>query len=137
MGLGDEISSAVKWDSPSVDMQGTLRMATTKMADSGVSALVIKNGDEVAGIVTDMDLIRCIARGDDLDGVPVSSFMTSCEIISGKKIKTPCIQLDETQSVKNAIGTMDLAGVRHLLVTGEKGAGIISVQDLLRLVVEK
>lgn len=136
MGLEDEISSAVTWDSPGVDMQGTLRMAITKMANSGVSALVIKSGDELVGIVTDRDLMRCLARGDDLDGVPVSSFMTSCEIISGKRIKTPCIQLDETQSVKNAMGTMDLAGVRHLLVAGEKGAGIISIQDLLRLVVD-
>jgi CBS domain-containing protein len=136
MGLGNEISSAVKWDSPSVDLQVTLRTAITRMVNSGVSALVIKSGDNVVGVVTDMDLMRCIARGDDLDGVTVSSFMTSCEVISGKKIKTPCIQLDKTQSVKDAIGVMDLAGVHHLFVAGEKDAGVISAQDLLRLAIE-
>ncbi|MCX5869552.1 MAG: CBS domain-containing protein [Deltaproteobacteria bacterium] len=136
MGLGSEISSAVKWDSPSVDMQGTLRTAINKMVNNGVSALVVKSGDKVVGVVTDMDFMRCIAKGDDLDGVTVSSFMTSCEVISGKKIKIPCIQLDTTQSVKNAIGLMDLAGVHHLFVAGEEGAGVISAQDLLRLVVD-
>ena len=136
MGLGSEISSAVKWDSPSVDMQGTLRTAINKMVNSGVSALVVKSDDQVVGVVTDMDLMRCIAKGDDLDAVAVSSFMTSCEVISGKKIKSPCIQLDKTQSVKDAIGVMELAGVHHLFVAGEKDAGVISAQDLLRLVVE-
>jgi CBS domain-containing protein len=136
MGLGNEISSAVMWDLPSVDPQVTLRMAITRMVNSGVSALVVKSDDQVVGVVTDMDLMRCIARGDDLDGVPVSSFMTCCEVISGKKIKIPCIQLDKTQSVKNAIGVMDLAGVHHLFVAGEKDAGVISAQDLLRLVIE-
>lgn len=136
MGLGNEISSAVKWDSPSIDMRDTLRMTITKMVNSGVSALVIKSGDEVIGIVTEMDLLHCIANGDDFDGFTVSKFMTSCEIISGKKIKAPCIQLDETQSVENAIGVMNLAGVHHLLVTEGKKAGVVSAQDLLRLVID-
>lgn len=136
MGLGSEISSAVKWDSPSVDLQVTLRTAITRMVNSGVSALVVKSGDKVVGVVTDMDLMRCIAKGDDLDAVTVSNFMTSCEVISGKKIKIPCIQLDKTQNVKNAIGVMDLAGVHHLFITGKKDAGIISAQDLLRLAIE-
>ena len=136
MGLANEISSAVKWDSPSVEMRDNLRTAITKMANSGVSALVVKSGDVVVGVVTDMDLMGCIANGDDLDAVTASKFMTSCEIISDKKIKTPCVQLDETQSVENAIGVMALAGVHHLLVAGEKGAGVISAQDLLRLVVD-
>lgn len=136
MGLGTEISSAVKWDAPSVDIQDSLRSAIAKMAKSAVSALVVKSGDEVVGVVTDMDLMSCIAKGDDLDGLTAAKFMTSCEIISDKKIKTPCVQLDETQSVENAIGVMDVAGIHHLLVTGEKRAGIISAHDLLRLVVE-
>lgn len=136
MGLGSEISSAVMWDSPSVDLQVTLRTAITRMVNSGVSALVVKSGDKVVGVVTDMDLMRCIAKGDDLDAVTVSDFMTCCEVISGMKIKIPCIQLDKTQSVKNAIGVMDLAGVHHLFIAGEKDAGVISAQDLLRLAIE-
>jgi CBS domain-containing protein len=136
MGLEHEINSAVQWDTPKVEMQDTLRTAITRIARGMVSALIVKNEGQVVGIFTDMDLMGCIARGEDLDRITVSNFMTSCEIISGKTIKSPCVQLDETQSVKNALGVMDLAGIRHLLVTGERGVGIVSVHDLLRLVVE-
>lgn len=137
MGLGDAISSAVKWDAPSVAMQDTLRVAITKIANSGASALVVKSGDTVVGLVTDMDLMGSVAKGDDLDGMAVSTFMSACEIISDKAIKTPCVQLDETQSVENAIGVMDLAGTHHLLVTGGNEVGVVSAHDLLRLVVDE
>jgi len=136
MGLRNEISSAVKWDTPSIEAQDSLRTALIKMAKSGSSALVVKSGDEVIGVVTDMDLMDRIAKGEDLDIITASRFMTSCEIITDKRKKTPCVQLDETQSVENAIGVMATAGVHHLLVTGEKGAGVVSANDLLRLVVD-
>ncbi len=136
MGLGDEISPAVNWEAPSVDLADTLRTALTKLAKSGTSALVVKRGAEVIGVVTDMDFMGSIAKGGDLDGVTVSEFMSPCEVISDKKIHSPCVQLDESQSVKNAIGVMDLAGIHHLLVTGEKGAGLVSATDLLRLAVD-
>ncbi len=135
MGLSDEISSAVKWDSPSVDIQDTVRTVISKMVNSGVSAVVVKNGDEVFGIVTEMDLMGCIAKGNDLDGITVSTIMTSCEIISDKERTSPCIQLEETQSTQNAIKVMNHADIHHLLVTGEKGTGIISAHDLFHLVV--
>lgn len=135
MGLSNEIRSVVTWNSPSVDMQGTVLAAIDKIANSGVSALIVKNGDKVVGIVTDMDLMGFIAKGNDLDGFTVSKIMTSCEVISDKTRTTPCIQLEESQSVQNAIKLMDVAGIHHLLVTGEKGTGIVSAQDLLRLVV--
>lgn len=136
MGRGDEIRTAVKWAAPSVDLSATLRAALTSMANSGVSALVVKSGAEVVGVVTDMDFMGSIANGDDLDTVTVSTFMSSCEVITDKQIKTPCVQLDETQSVANAIGVMNIAGVHHLLVTGDQGAGIVSARDLLRLVIQ-
>ena len=135
MGLADMIGSIVKWDAPSVDLSDSLRAALGKMASSGASAMLVKSGEEVVGVATDMDFMGSIARGDDLDRVTVATFMSSCEIISDREIKTPCIQLDETQSVKNAIGVMDLAGIHHLLVTGKKGAGVVSARDLLQLAV--
>lgn len=136
MGLGDAISSTVKREAPSVDVQDSLRTAITTLARGMVSALVVKRGGEVVGVVTDMDLVGSVANGADLDGVTVASFMTPCEIISDTRVQTPCVQLDETQSVENAIGVMALAGTHHLLVTGEQGACVLSANDLLRLVVE-
>ncbi len=136
MGLDMAISSAVKWDAPTIELADSLRSAIKKMIANNTSVLVVKSSDEIIGVVTNMDLIRCLARGDDFDNVTVANFMSCCGIITTRKITTACIQLDETKSVQDAIGLMDLAGVHHLLVAGAQGVGIISIQDLLRLAID-
>ena len=137
MGLNAEIKNAVNWEAPVVAMDDSLRVVIQKMVDSKKSAVLVKAGDDVVGIVTDMDMLASIARHDDLDGTKVSGFMTSCELILGKPVKSPCAQLDSAQSVGDAIGVMNVAGVHHLVVSGEKDvcAGVVSVLDLLKLVI--
>lgn len=136
MGLNAEIKSVVNWDAPSVDIEDNLRKVIKKMLEHNASALAVKVGDEVAGVVTDMDVMDCISNKEDLDEIKASKFMTACELINDKGVKTPCVQLDESQSVESALGVMATAGVHHLLVAGEKTAGMVSVHDLLKLVVE-
>lgn len=137
MGLNTEIKNAVNWEAPAVAMDDSLRVVIQKMVDSKSSAVLVKADDAVAGIVTDMDMLASIARHDDLDGTKVSGFMTRCELILGKAVKSPCVQLDSEQNAGDAIGVMNGAGVHHLVVSGEKDTctGIVSVLDLLRLVV--
>lgn len=137
MGLTSEIRTAVNWNAPCVDVEDNLKAVIQKMADSKVSALVVKSGDNIAGVVTDMDLMRSIVEKEDLDTVKVAKFMTACELITAEGAKTtPCAQLDESESVENALKVMDVAGVHNLLVTGERGkAGMVSARDLLKFVV--
>ena len=137
MGLNAEIKNAVNWEAPAVAMDDSLRVVIQKMVDGRSSAVLVKAGDVVAGIVTEMDMLASIARHDDLDGTKVSGFMTRCELILGKAVKSPCVQLDSEQSVGDAIGVMNGAGVHHLVVSGEKDTctGMVSVLDLLRLVI--
>ena len=137
MGLSAEIKNAVNWEAPAVAMDDSLRVVIQKMVDSKSSAVLVKSGDAVVGIVTDMDMLGSIARHDDLDGTKASGFMTRCELILGKAVKSPCVQLDAEQSVGDAIGVMNGAGIHHLVVSGEddKCAGMVSVLDLLRLVI--
>jgi CBS domain-containing protein len=137
MALYDAIKTAVNWHAASVDAEDSLRTVIQKMVDSKVSALVVKSGDNVAGVVTDMDLMRCVVQKRDLDAEKAARFMTACELITaqGSK-KTPCVQLDESESVENALMIMDTAGVHNLLVAGEnQQAGMVSIRDLLRFVV--
>lgn len=137
MGLNTEIKTVVNWEAPAVAMDDSLRVVIQKMVDGKSSAVLVKAGDAVAGIVTDMDMLASIARHDDLDGTKVSGFMTRCELILGKAVKSPCVQLDSEQSAGDAIGVMNGAGVHHLVVSGEKDTctGMVSVLDLLRLVI--
>lgn len=137
MGLNTEIKNAVNWEAPAVAMDDSLRIVIQKMVDSKRSSVLVKTGDDVVGIVTDMDILGSIARYDDLDGTKVSGFMTGCELILGSAVKSPCVQLDSEQSVGDAIGVMNAAGVHHLVVSGDKETctGVVSVLDLLEMAI--
>ena len=137
MGFNDEIINAVDWDAPSVDMEANLRTVIQLMVENQSSALTVMMGDEVMGVVTDMDILESFGRTDDLDETRAADFMTTCELISNKEITSPCAQLDSAESVENALAVMNSAGVHHLLVSGDekKKAGIVSILDLLKLVI--
>jgi len=137
MGLQSEIKDAVNWEAPAVGLQSSLREVIQKMVYSNTSALVVKTDDAVVGLVTDMDLLDCISNQKDLDKTRVSDFLTSCELIAGHPIKSPCAQLDGSESVENAIKVLSAAGTHNLLVSGasDKEAGIASIHSLLKLLI--
>ena len=137
MGLLSEIKDAVNWDAPAVDLQSSLREVIQKMVDSDASAVVVKTDDAVVGVVTEMDLLDCISNQNDLDETRVSDFFTACELITSQPAKNPCIQLDESESVENAIKILAAAGTHNLVVAGskERSSGIVSSRDLLKLLV--
>ena len=137
MGLNDEIQNVVNWEAQGVDVNDSIRVAIQKMADSKASALVVKLGDEVVGVLTDMDLMECVDKDENLDETKVSNCMTACDLITREGAESPCVQLDSSESVGNALGVMNLAGVHHLLVSGEddKSLGLVSITDLLKLAI--
>ena len=136
MSLNDTISKAIKKDTPSVSLEDTLETAIRKMVDEGCSALVVKSNDELIGIVTDMDIMDSIRRNGLTGEIKVADFMVRCELISERGAKSPCIQLDQDESVENALRLMAGAGVHNLLVSGanNKAVGLVSSQALLNLI---
>lgn len=139
MGFNDSISAAIQKDTPAVGLEDSLRTAVRKMSDAGASAIIVQSGAELVGIVTVMDLMNSVCRNDDLDGTKVTSFMTACELITRVVARVPCIQLDEDESVKNALDIMNEAGVHDLLVSGGpqgKAIGMVSAADLLKIAVQ-
>ena len=137
MGLNDEIQNVVNWEAQGVDVNDSIRVAIQKMVDSKASALAVKLGDEVVGVVTDMDLMECVDSNENLDETKAANCMTACELITREGTQSPCVQLDSSQSVGSALGVMNLAGVHHLLVSGEddKTTGLVSITDLLKLAI--
>lgn len=136
MGLNDTIKGAIRRKFPAVGLDDTLETAVKTMAKNDVSALVVKVEDEVVGIVTVTDVMHCLAKNASLGTTKVSSFLTSCEIITAKRSKAPCVQLDEDETVKAAIQIMCEAGVNHMLVSGaqNKALGLVSSLDILKFV---
>jgi CBS domain-containing protein len=73
-------------------------------------------------ILTERDVLRAVASGDDLDEVTTGAYMTSDPTTAGP-----------TWDVTEAAETMRRGGFRHLIVLDESGsiAGILSLRDLV------
>ncbi len=129
------IRSAVRRKFPAVGIDDTLETAMKTMAQEKVSALVVKVGDELVGIVTTSDILYSLSNNDDPQETRISSFMTKCEIASENDIRNPCVQLDEDEEIMSAVKVMYDAGVSHLLVSGREGepVGMVSSIDIVTL----
>lgn len=138
MGMNDTIGATVRQDGPTVNLDASLRSAIRQMTEARATGLVVKSDSGgVAGIITTRDLMRSVVNKVDLDATKVSQYMSACELIDRKATKSPCVQVDENETVGMALAVMDQAGVHNLLVSGSTGEaiGMVSVQDLLRLAI--
>ena len=102
----------------------TLREACREMAGRNVGAAVVQDEEMPGpGIVTERDVLRAVARGDDLDAVTVADVMTF-----DARTATASWDLD------TAAEEMVRHGFRHLVVVDDAGrlAGMVSMRDVVR-----
>lgn len=137
MGFYDSIKTAVQKKFGEVEDSATLKEAIVKMDEHQTSALVVEKNGVLIGIITDMDILHSMTAGDELEETRVTDIMTACELITNKGAKSPCVQVDEDESVKIALEIMHQAGVHYLLVSGadDQATGLVSIRDLLKLAV--
>jgi len=136
MALNDTIAPAVK-RTPSIGINDSLLTAAEYMSRHDTSALIVKEGGEVIGILTDMDVMNGIVKKNDFAGANVASCMTACQLIDGNGVQSPCVQLYQEESVENALKVMSSAGIHNLLVSCEMGIGtcMVNIRDLLKIAV--
>lgn len=137
MGMQDEIRTAVKWDIPSVNLDDSLRVVINRMVEHKASALVVKKNDDVVGVVSDVDLLRSLIDKKNMDEAKVSEYLSPCELIGEKGTRNPCAQLDNTESVENALKVIEIAGTHNLLVSGsdKNEVGMVSIHALLEVAI--
>src|SRR3954466_11527226 len=73
MQVADVMSRASVVESPS----DSLRAAATLMWKQQTGSLLVMDGDELLGIVTERDVQQVVARGSDPETTPVSAVMTT------------------------------------------------------------
>jgi CBS domain-containing protein len=101
----------------------TVADAAATMRHRNVGAVLVTDGDSVAGIFTERDLVRAFADGDDLRERPVAEVMTAHPTMA-----------PPDADVLWAAECMRKLGVRHLPVgEGAHALGMISVRDLFVL----
>lgn len=102
----------------------TLKEAVVMLAQHNIGALVVVEGDEqLAGIISERDVIRQAARRDDFLAQTVAEVMTR-DVVTG-------MPQDDVMSV---VHTMSERRFRHLPIV-EQGrlVGMISVTDIIRV----
>jgi CBS domain-containing protein len=101
----------------------TIAAAAKKMSEHGISSLLVNDGGQLAGIVTDRDLRnRVLAVGRD-PAEPVTAIMTAQPLT-----------LDATSPVLSGILAMASRGIHHLpLKRDEQVVGMVTTRDLMSL----
>jgi CBS domain-containing protein len=100
---------------------------TAMMVKARVGSAVVLQGSWLAGILTERDVLRAAASGNDLTASPVSRWMTP-----DPETAEPGLDSDR------AAETMLSRGFRHLpVVDGNALVGIVSLRDLLSVRVRR
>jgi CBS domain-containing protein len=102
----------------------TLRQAAGMMAERDVGAAIVLDVDAGApGIITERDLLRSVAAGDDPERELVRDHLTGEATVA-----------QEDSSLELAAAAMLRGGFRHLVVVDDAHglAGILSMRDIVR-----
>ena len=98
------------------------------MAEHSVGALLVMQGERLAGIISERDYARkVILMGRSSSDTPVSQIMTTSVITVGM-----------THGIQQCMQLMTDRRVRHLpVVEGGRVLGMLSIGDLVRAVLEE
>jgi CBS domain-containing protein len=112
----------------SIAPDATVLDALKLMADKEVGALVVLEGERLAGIFSERDYARkVILQGKASKDTPVSEIMTH---------KVVCVRPD--QSVEDCMALMTDKRVRHLPILEDKRViGVISIGDVVKEVISE
>lgn len=100
--------------------------AVSLMAEKAIGALVVMDGETLAGIVTERDYARkVILKGRSSQSTAVKDIMS-----------TDIVTTSSNESVEKCMNTMTDKRIRHLpVVDNGKVIGIISIGDLVKAVI--
>lgn len=106
----------------SLSADATVREAVAMLAERRIGAVPVTDGDGVAGIFSERDVIYCLHR----DGAPILDWPVR------KLMTSPAITAEPTMPALVALSQMTKRRIRHLpIVEGGRLTGIVSIGDLV------
>lgn len=103
--------------------QDSVQLAAKLLADKRIGALPVMDGDGIAGIFSERDLLYCVAR----DGAAI------LDRAVGEVMTSPAITIDRDTDALKALSLMTRRRVRHLpVMDGERMVGFVSIGDLVK-----
>jgi arabinose-5-phosphate isomerase len=112
-------------DLPTVTANATLAQAIVEMSGKGMGMTAVVDADgRIAGIFTDGDLRRCLARVRDIAGTTVAAVMTSSpRTIEATRLAIDCVDLMEAPPKVSQLLVVDASG---------RLTGALHLHDLFR-----
>src|SRR5262245_6856707 len=108
-----------------IDAGATLGEAASAMAERGVGAVVVLEGEAIAAILTERDVMKAVAAGRD-GTAPVTEWMT----------RHPDT-IEPSDTTDHAASLMIHGGFRHLpVVEGRTVVGMVSIRDLMKVALD-
>lgn len=109
------IADVMATDLPTVEPEESVRDAACRMAEAGVRALPVCDGERLRGIITDWDVTRAMASAEDAPRKPLRDYMSTDLVATA-----PDAQLGEASEL------MADRRIHHLMVRdGERFAGMV------------
>ena len=110
----------------SIHPDATVFDAIAKMAEKDTGSLVVMDGDELVGIITERHYARnVVLKGKTSPAIPVRDIMERRVVIARPE-----------QTVEQCMTLMSEKRVRHLpVLEGKKPIGIISIGDLVKSII--
>jgi CBS domain-containing protein len=116
MQVKDIMNADVQATSP----EDTFEHVATLLHDNAISSVVVMDGDRLAGIVTERDLVNLVADGKDPRTTKVS-----------ERMSTDLDTVGSRTDIAEAAEHMARRRIRHLpVVDDDRLVGIISIRDL-------
>lgn len=102
--------------------------AVALLAQRRIGAVPVMDGDTVAGIFSERDVIRCLADNGSV----------SLDVRVADRMSAPAITVTPDQSVLGALSLMTERRIRHLpVIENGRVIGIVSIGDLVKYRIEK
>ena len=116
-----QVRNLMKSPVVSVDPEQSLQRAAQVMQEHGIGSVVVEQAGQLAGILTERDVMHAAARLGDVSQARVSEHMTA-----------PVVTASPNWDVTVAAAEMHDRHIRHLVVVEQGGAlGVLSVRDVM------
>jgi len=106
-----------------IEAEASVFEAVKRMVEANVGSLLVTEGGEITGIVTERDYLRRVA----LEG------RTDKETAVGEIMSSPLIVVTQQTTIDECMALMTDRRIRHLPVVDEgKVVGVVSIGDVVR-----
>lgn len=108
--------------------QESVRDAAAKLAEGRIGALPVMDGEGVAGIFSERDLLYCVAREGE----------TALQRVVGDVMTAPAITIEPAQDALKALALMTRRRIRHLpVVENGKLLAFVSIGDIVKFRIDQ